>query len=615
MEIAKNAKDRESVAQMLRLVWTEADPFMKARLAMAVLLVSAASVSTALGPLTLKWVVDSFTGRIPNHALTFAMSTWALVGLYVLTQWLARSIGEVRALIYARAERRMMRTLSERLFAHVLALPLRFHLNRQTGAICQSLENGTQGYQIILHQIVFTFLPVGAELATTAVVLTRLSHLVFLALFCGAFLCYAGIFMYAARTTSEAAKRASAARIEANATMTDSLLNYETVKYFAAEPIVIERVSQALKQTESEWGSFYYRYALNGITVASVFATFLGLSILYAAREVNTGAMTIGDFVMVNGYMLQVVRPVEMLGYAVQGFSQGLAMLAKMLELFREPVEVVEFPRNTRHAGFHPRYRNEGREAKEGAVSSGEVTFEGVRLSYHTDRPVLKGVSFHVPRGTTLGIVGPSGSGKSTLVRLLARLIEPDSGRILLDGVSINERPLAQLRQLIAVVPQHTDLLHDSIGYNIGIGKAGSTSEEIVAAAKLAHLHEFILTLPARYDTPVGERGVKLSGGERQRVSIARAVLRRPCVYIADEATSSLDSHTESEILRNLMEISRHATMLIIAHRLSTVVHADQIVFLENGVVIEKGTHASLLARRGRYAKLWDIQQRGTSAA
>lgn len=490
----------------------------------------------------------------------------------------------------------MFRTMSERLFAHLMQLPLRFHLERQTGAVGQTLENGLQGYQMIWHHLVFTFLPVTAELGTIVLVLIRLAPPLFLLLFCGALVCYAAAFAYAAKTVSRAAKTASAAHVAANAAMTDSILNYETVKYFTAESIVQEKVSQALSRTEVEWVGFYRRYAVNGLGVATIFAVFLALSVLYAAHGVLAGRMTVGDFVLVNTYMLQVVRPVEMLGYAMQGLSQGVAMLDKMLALFRETPE-------SQHA--------DDRVPLGGA---GKLEFDTVSLSYRSDRSVLKGVSFRVPAGKTLGIVGASGSGKSTLVRLLVRLFEPDAGRILLDGVAISDLSLPKLRQSIAVVPQDTVLFNDTIAYNIAFGRAGSTQEEIVEAAKLAHLHDFIMSMPEQYDTKVGERGVKLSGGERQRLSIARATIKRPRIYVFDEATSSLDTHTEREILHNLQEVARNSTTLVIAHRLSTVVHADEIVVVDGGAVVEQGTHAALLRQRGRYAALWAAQQGSVAA-
>jgi ATP-binding cassette subfamily B protein len=594
MVMQKLREGMASLREVIALIWTDATGFVRLRLVVALLLIMAASAMTALGPVALKLVVDGFTGQGGGAGI----SAVTLIGLYVLSQWLARTVGEIRGLVYARAERRMSRMLSERLFAHVMRLPLRFHLERQTGAISQALDNGLNGYQMVLHTLVFTILPVVTELGTIVVVLSRLDHPAFLGLFSGAMVAYAVVFWYAAYTIVAAARAASASQINATAVMTDSILNYETVKYFTAESVVQERVSRALTQTEDGWVGFYRRYAYNGLGVATIFAGFLAVTILYAAHEVQGGRMTVGSFVLVNTYMLQVVRPVEMLGYAMQNLSQGMAFLGKMFEIYREKAEpsADDIP-------------------AAGGGGAGRLDFEAVGVSYRADRVILKDVNFALPAGKTLGVVGGSGAGKSTLVRLLVRLIEPDTGRILLDGVSIGDLPLPMVRQAIAVVPQDTVLFNDTIGYNIAFGKAGSTQAEVEHAARLAHLHDFIMSLPDGYDTKVGERGVKLSGGEKQRVSIARAAIKRPRIYVFDEATSSLDSNTEREILRNLREISRFSTTLVIAHRLSTVVHADEIVVLEGGTIIERGSHAALLRQNGRYASLWEAQQHGTVAA
>jgi ATP-binding cassette subfamily B protein len=581
------ANKLESVRAAFALIWQHTDRFVKVRLFMAVSSLILAAVFTALGPLALKNVVDAIGGESTRTEV----SVTVLVILYVLTQWLARGTGELRALLYSYAERRMFRTLSEKLFAHVMRLPLRFHLGRQTGAIGQTLQNGLEGYQLILHHLVFTFLPVVAELATIVIVLARLDQPIFFAFYAGASLCYAIVFGFTASKVMKTANAASVTSIDASATMTDSILNYETVKYFAAERVVQERVSRALVKTEREWVSFYRLYSMSGLAVATTYAAFLALTILYAVGQVQAGALTIGGFVLVNTYMLQIVRPIEMLGYAVQGFSQGIAMLDSMLKLLQEKPE------------------SDAAGTTVTATGPGSLEFESVAVSYHSDRTILNDVSFRIPAGKTLGIVGTSGAGKSTIVRLVTRLLEADAGRILLDGVPISQIPLAVVRQAIAVVPQDTVLFNDTIGYNIAFGKQGCTQQEIEDAARVAHLHEFIMSLPDRYETQVGERGVKLSGGEKQRVSIARAALKHPRIYVFDEATSSLDSRTERQILNNLREISSTHTTLIIAHRLSTVVHADETIVLEHGTIAERGTHVTLLEQNSRYAALWRAQQ------
>lgn len=578
-----------TIREVLSLVWSQASRFVKIRLLVSLLLLIAMSLLTALGPLALKVVVDALDSPSSSAVLPLTV----LVTAYALTQWLARSIGEIRGLVYARAERRMFRTLSERLFGHVMRLPLRFHLERQTGAINQTLVNGLEGYQMIVHHLIFTFLPLIVELATTGVILLGLKQPIYFVLFAAAVVCYSVAFAIAAIRVASAASEASAAHINAAASMTDGVMALETVKFYAAEEIIQQRVSNALIRTEVEWINFYRRYAMNGLVVAGIFGGFLLATVLVAAHQVQAGVLSLGGFVLVNTYMLQLTRPVEMLGYAMQAFSQGTAMLTKMLELFRQVPEPEQ-------------------ESDPGLTSGpGELCFESVSFSYSSDRAILKNLTFRVQPGRTLGVVGASGGGKSTIVRLLVRLLEPTEGRVLLDGEPISEMSLEQLRQAIAVVPQDTVLFDDTLLFNIGFGKPGSTLEEIEAAAKRAHLHEFISRLSDGYETRVGERGVKLSGGERQRVSIARAALKNPRIYVYDEATSSLDSRTEQEILENLRDISTTSTTFIIAHRLSTVIHADEIVVLDSGEIVERGSHAMLLKAGGRYAELWRTQQHG----
>jgi ABC-type transport system involved in Fe-S cluster assembly fused permease/ATPase subunit len=573
------------------LVWREASRFVKVRLVLALVLLVGVAVITALAPVALKLVVDAFTAK-PDAAEPSIL--W-LVFLYVLSQWAARGLSELRAYVDAQANRRMYRLLSDRLFAHVMDLPLRFHLERRTGALNETLTNGLYGYQMVLQQTVYTVLPVLIELAAVAAVLASLSQLTFMLAFFAALLAYGAAFAYGTARITAHARNASTSQIDERAIMTDAILNYETVKFFTAEQHVRQRLDGALSRTEADWMRFFRSRALNGLMISTIFAAFLAATTVYAARQVLRGSMTIGDFVLINSYMFQLVRPVEALGFAMQGLSQGMAFLEKVVDLFKE--------------------KRESRSHEQGAQVSagGTLEFRHVSVSYRANQPVLRDVSFRLPKGSSLGIVGTSGAGKSTLVRLLVRLLDPDCGRILMDGVPISALPLDELRQAIAVVPQDTVLFNDTIRYNIAFGKPGSTQEQIEEAAKVARLHDFISSLPDGYDTNVGERGLKLSGGEKQRVSIARAALKQPHIYVFDEATSSLDSRTESDIMENLRELSRFNTTLIIAHRLSTVAHADQIVVIDTGAVVECGTHQALLEVSGKYAALWRAQQRGSS--
>lgn len=576
------------------LINREATPFVRRRLVWILLLVLVSAMLTALGPLVLKHLVDEFTG----HGHGEVVSPILLVALYALSQWLARVAGEVRGFLYRRIQWRMFRTLSERLFAHLMHLPLRFHLDRHTGAVSEMLASGLEGLQLLLNQLVLTILPMTAELTTVLVVLARFAPPPFLALFCGALAFYTSAFTYSAGAVLQSARTASAARVETGAAITDGLLNYETVKYFTAESMVQERVGKALTRSETEWLTFSHLFARSGLLAASIYAGFLAATMWYAALEVLRRQMTVGGFVLVNTYMLQLVRPVELLGYAMQSCAQGFAMLERLTDLFRESREPL------------PRARARTRSVP-GPVT---LEFDRVSLSYRKNQPVLREVSFRIAPKRTLAIVGPSGSGKSTIVRLLTRLLEPDDGRILLDDISISDLDLPHLRGAIAVVAQDTVLFNDTLAYNIAFGSAHATLADVQHAACVAHLNDFIMSLPHRYDTWIGERGIKLSGGERQRVSIARAVLKSPRIYVFDEATSSLDSQTEQEILDSLREIARDSSTLAIAHRLSTVLHADEIVVLEHGQIVERDNHAGLLRQDGRYATLWRAQQHCTAA-
>jgi ATP-binding cassette subfamily B protein len=574
-------------AEALKLLGLEFTPFIKLRVTAALLLVLTAAVLTALGPVALKLMVDGITGRSHRNLVTPLL----VVAFYAISQWLARVANEIRGLLYRRIQRRMYCAISERLFAHLMHLPLRFHLDRETGAISETLSNGMDGLQLILNQLMTTILPVVAELATVIVVLGHMAPPLFLVLFCGALLLYTCAFSYSAPSLSQSARAASAARIEAGAAITDGLINYETVKYFTAESVIRERVGHALTRSETEWLIFSRQYYRSGLLAASVFASFLASTTWYAVIEVLHGNITIGDFVLITAYMLQLARPVEMLGTALQASSQGLAMLDRLMQLFREAPEPTRLTRSST-----------------AVAEPGTLEFDHVSLSYRRDRLVLTDVSFRIPPKHTLGIVGPSGSGKSTLIRLLMRLLEPDIGRVLLDGIPVSSLALPHLRSAIAVVPQDTILFNDTLAYNIAVGRVGARISDIRHAAQVAHLHDFVMGLPDGYDTRVGERGVKLSGGERQRVSIARAVLKSPRIYVFDEATSSLDSQTELDILESLREIAQHSSTLVIAHRLSTVVHADEIIVLEGGRVVERGAHPSLLRENGRYSALWRAQ-------
>jgi ATP-binding cassette subfamily B protein len=425
-----------------------------------------------------------------------------------------------------------------------------------------------------------------------SVILVLLGHAIFLGITAISIASYIVAFWIGVIVISTPARRASIAHIDAGAVFSDSVMNLETIKYFRGESRLGRRFRAAARRTERCWRKIFARRMANGIVVASIFGLTLGVSVYVAAKGFYTGRMTIGEFVLVNAYILQMVRPVEAMGFALRDIAQGRAFIDRMSALLNVKDE--------RHL-----VTGNGRPMLHDAA----LAFEDVFLAYEGDRFVLRGFNLLVRPGMTLAVVGRSGSGKSSLVRLLMRLVEPTGGRIRIGGESLSDISLTALRDAISVVPQDTILFNDSIAFNIAIGRRRSTTEDVVAAAKVAGIHEFIVGLPDGYETKVGERGLRLSGGERQRVAIARAAIRKPQMYIFDEATSSLDPETENAIVRSLIGIAGKATTIVISHRLITVVHADEIIVLDDGAIVEQGTHESLIAQAGLYAAMWRVQR------
>jgi ABC-type transport system involved in Fe-S cluster assembly fused permease/ATPase subunit len=575
--------------QALRLFWEEADRVVRTRMALSLALVLAGGVLAGAAPVALKFAVESFEAG-GGHASDLGPAM--LIAVYVACLFFGRALTELKMLMQGGADRRIQRFISRRLFEHVMRLPMRFHLERKTGAIGQTLALGLSGYQQLLQQVAYTIAPVVIELATVCAVLTHFGHPAYLVILGVAGAAYLLAFTIGAKRVAEPSRAVAASGVDAHAVLADCLLNHETVKYFNAEQLIAHRYHVSLVAAEGHWERYYRVLATNGLAIAVIFAMSLAASLALSAREVLRDTMSIGDFVLINAYVLQLVRPLEALGTSIRSVSYATGFLHKLLDLFAEQPEPNRSPSE-----------------RAAAAESNDLAFDSVTFSYRPERRILDRVSFALPAGKTVAIVGLSGSGKSTIVRLLFRLYEPDSGRVLLGGRPIADMSLEALRETIAVVPQDTVLFNDTIAYNIGFGKPGSAPHEIEWAARLARLHDFVVGLPDGYDTIVGERGLKLSGGEKQRVAIARAAIKRPRMFVFDEATSSLDSKTEREILRNLVDLSRGTTTLMIAHRLSTVAHADEILVLDRGAVVERGRHTELLERRGRYAELWLAQQ------
>jgi ABC-type transport system involved in Fe-S cluster assembly fused permease/ATPase subunit len=578
----------EALRTTFRLMWKESDAFTRRQLTYSLALLLTGSLLSAGYPVIYKLTIDAFT----DHAhLRSLIAPGVLIALLVLINWVLGVSMGVRQLVHGIGVQRLNRRISNRLFGHLVRLPLRFHLDRKTGAIGSTISQGLNGCQILLQHAVFTFLPVIIEFIGIIFVLIHFKHATYLAILGVAAIAYGYTFWRAAENISAPSRAASDAYVDANATLTDSLLNYETVKYFHAEPKICAEYDEKLASQESTWRRVLRMKAAQTAVLNTIFAASMGSSLGYAGYEVLRGTMTIGDFLLIGTYVSQLIQPLEAMGTAARDVSQALAFLEKMLDMFREKTE-----------------DDSGKSRTLVAQTSGSISFEHVTFSYKPDRTTLTDVSFKVASGRTLGIVGSSGSGKTSIIRLLFRLYEPERGQILLDGVPIPKMPLVDLRSSIAVVPQDTVLFNDTIANNIAFGKIGATQLEIEEAARMAHLDHFIASMPDGYDTRVGERGLKLSGGEKQRVAIARAALKRPLIYVFDEATSSLDTRTEREILQNLIDVAKTSTTIVIAHRLSTVAHADEIVVLDHGAIIERGMHAELVTAGGAYAGLWRAQ-------
>lgn len=593
-----------TVRKAILLAWLESDAFVRRRFFLTLVLVFGTALLAAIAPVALKYAIDGL--RISPNSIEVApyssssvqpwlgLSPTALIAAYVVGLGVSRFLGEARWYFFGTADQRLHRRLSGRLLRHVIDLPMAFHADRKTGGLNQILVQGLSGYRILTNHAVFTVLPVTIEIIIVGIVLSLFLDATLLSILTLAVAAYIAVFAFGASRIIGPIREVSTSQVAATANMTDSILNAETVKCFTAEHRISERYDNALAVSERWWSVFYWRKSENGVLVALVFTLSLGAAMILSVIRVRQGALSVGEFVLINAYMLQIVRPLETLGLAIRDIAYGAAFIEKMMNMMGRKPEGAAFSaiEDGGCRGF----------------DIGRLEFCNVNFSYATEQAILDSIDFTINPGKTLGIVGQSGAGKSSLIRLLMRLYEPSNGEILLDGKNIRELPLEELRRSIAIVPQDTVLFNDSIAYNIGLGKNDASQADIERAARIAHIHDRIQRMPDGYRTTVGERGFKLSGGERQRVSIARAVLKKPKLFVFDEATSSLDSETEQGIQANLIEVSNGISTLIISHRLSVVAHADEIIVLQRGRIVERGRHNELLSDNGIYGAIWHSQ-------
>jgi len=588
------AAELRSLARLIPYLWPKNAPDLRLRVIVALVFLALAKLINVGVPVLYKLAVDALT---PGTAAVIVVPV-LLVIAYGVARVLAQVFGELRDAVFAKVGQRAVRQIALRTFRHLHALSLRFHLERQTGGLSRAIERGIRGMDFLLSYMLFSAIPTVLEIAMVAGILWYNFDWTFAAVTLVTVVLYV-IFTFAITDWRVRFRREMNDRdSEANTKAIDSLLNFETVKYFANEAHEAGRFDVALQGYEKAAVKSQTTLAFLNVGQGIIIATGLVAVMLLAGSGVAAGRLTVGAFVMVNAYLVQLYMPLNFLGVVYRNIKQSLIDLESMFRLLDVNAEVTDRP------GATPL-----------EASRGEIVFDHVSFRYDERRPILEDVSFRVPPGGTVAIVGSSGAGKSTISRLLFRFYDVDEGRILIDGQDIRDVTQESLRRAIGVVPQDTVLFNDSIRYNIAYGRPGAGTEEIEEAARLANIHEFVAKLPDGYKTPVGERGLKLSGGEKQRVAIARVVLKAPAILVFDEATSALDTKTEREIQKNLEEVSHDRTTLMIAHRLSTVIHANEILVLEQGRVVERGGHAALLAKGGLYAAMWARQQEAARAA
>jgi ATP-binding cassette, subfamily B, heavy metal transporter len=564
----------------------------KVRVLLALACLIAAKVANVGVPLVMKEVVDGLDAKTAMVAVPVA-----LLAIYGILRFSTTMFGELRDVVFVRVTQRAIRRVALGVFRHLHSLSLRFHLDRQTGGMTRDIERGTRGISTLLSYLLFSIIPVILEFALVAGVLIAKFDWRFAAVTFGAVLLYIGFTVTVTEWRMEIRRRANELDSKANTRAIDSLLNYETVKYFGNEDFEARRYDEQLTKYEAAATRNEASLGLLNIGQSLIIALAVTALMLLAAEGVASGKFTLGDLVLVNGLLIQLYIPLNFLGMVYREIKQALLDMDKMFRLLGENREVADKPG-----------------APDLPAGPATVEFSNVTFSYEKDRQILFEVSFSIPAGQRVAVVGHSGSGKSTLSRLLYRFYDVSGGKIAVNGVDTRDVKQSSLRAAIAIVPQDTVLFNDSILYNIRYGRPDAADAEVIEAARAAHIHEFIESLPKKYETQVGERGLKLSGGEKQRVAIARALLKNPRILIFDEATSALDSRAEKAIQAELERISEGRTTLVIAHRLSTVMDADQILVLSRGRIVERGTHAQLLEAQGEYARMWALQQQERQA-
>lgn len=587
-----------TVRNLWGYMWPEGRPDLKLRVVLAIGALLVSKVATTLIPFVYKWIIDSLDGSTPDAGLILGLAVpIVLVVAYGVGNIIDAGFQQLRDVLFASVGQHAVRKLALQTFQHLHKLSLRFHLARRTGGLSRVIERGTKGIETIVRFTMLNTAPTLVEFIITGVIFIVMFGVSYLSVLVVTVWLYLWFTIKASNWRIAIRRDMNDSDTDANGKAIDSLLNFETVKYFANEKMEAQRFDASMEKYERSAVRIWTSLGFLNFGQALIFYAGTVVILVMAVLGVMNRTLTLGDFVLLNTFLMQIYRPLNFIGFVYREIRQGLTDIEEMFKLLDRQPEIEDKPG-----------------AKPLAVTGPVVKFDDVQFHYDADRPILKGVSFEVPAGKTIAVVGPSGAGKSTISRLLYRFYDVIEGKITIDGQDLRDVTQESLRAAIGMVPQDTVLFNDTIAYNIRYGRPDATDAEVRKAAELAQIGHFIESLPKGYDTQVGERGLKLSGGEKQRVAIARTILKGPPILILDEATSALDSKTEEDIKSALDVVSANRTTLVIAHRLSTVVNADEIIVLRDGQIAERGTHHRLLVKQGLYAQMWNRQREASEA-
>ena len=580
-------------------MWPAGRPDLKLRVVLAIAALVVSKVATTLVPFAYKGIIDGLGAAAQgNEALVMGIAVpVVLVVAYALGNIIDAGFQQLRDIMFASVGQHAVRKLAFQTFEHLHRLSLRFHLARRTGGLSRVIERGTKGIETIVRFMVLNIAPTLVEFVVTSIIFITMFGITYLGVLIVTIWLYLWFTIKASNWRISIRRDMNESDTDANSKAIDSLLNFETVKYFANERMEVERFDRSMEKYERSAIRIWTSLGFLNFGQAVIFYSGVIVIGVLAVQGVLAKTLTIGDFVLLNTFLMQIYRPLNFIGFVYREIRQGLTDIEEMFKLLGQSPEIIDRP-----------------DAPPLVVTGPVIRFEDVKFYYDPDRVILKGISFEVPAGKTTAIVGPTGAGTSTISRLLYRFYDVSEGRITIDGQDIRDVTQASLRAQIGMVPQDTVLFNDTIAYNINYGRPEASMDEVKAAADMAQVGPFISSLPKGYDTPVGERGLKLSGGEKQRVAIARTILKGPPILILDEATSALDTKTEQDIQTALDVVSANRTTLVIAHRLSTVINADEIIVLRDGLIAERGTHQMLLLRDGLYAQMWNRQREATEA-